>query len=63
MRSRKIDELYQVKSKDVKPLYTIDEVADKLASAVHYCREGKSNNPEQALELELMYSIIMALKK
>jgi hypothetical protein len=61
MSSRGIEQLPQVSHKDVKPLYSYDEIADKLATAVSYARQGGTSK-EQSLELELMYSIVIAMK-
>lgn len=61
--NRTIEQLTPIKSKDVAPKYNADEIADKLAAAVKYLRDSKQRDPKQILELELMYSIIMALKK
>jgi hypothetical protein len=55
-----IEQLVPISHKDVKPLYTKDEVMDKIATAVHWHRESKMRT-DQGLELELIYSALKAL--
>lgn len=62
MSKYKIEELPGVSHKDVKPLYSKEEILDKLASAVHFGREYKTTG-EQKIEIELMYSIMKALSE
>lgn len=50
-----------VKSEDVKPLFTIDEVIERLAIAVNGLREINGNQT-QRLDLELMYSLAIAIR-
>jgi hypothetical protein len=61
MPTIRIDQLPQVKHHDVKPMYSPEDVLNKLASAVKFNRELDQVSSEQALELELMYSIAKAI--
>lgn len=68
MSTRKISEMPVVKSEDVKPLYGPDEIIDKLAIAVNGMRELNKNpltrmKTDQQFDLELMYSLAIALKE
>lgn len=61
MSNKTIDMMPVVKSEDVKPLYSSDEIVEKLAIAVNGMREMKGD-PKQWLELELMYSLAIAIR-
>lgn len=61
MSHKTIDMMPMVKSEDVKPLYTADEIVDKLAIAVNGMREI-NGDPKQWLDLELMYSLAIAIR-
>jgi len=61
MANRYIEQLPPVKHQDVKPLYSKEEVLDKLASSVKYLRDNQASGSQQQIELEIMYSIAKAL--
>jgi len=58
---RPLDSMPVVSHEDVKPMYNEHEILDKLAQAVNGMREIKGDQ-RQRLDLELMYSLAIALK-
>lgn len=62
MANRTIEQLIPVSHLEVEPMYSKEELLDKLAYAVKYMRDEPSNG-QQKLELELMYSIAKAFLK
>lgn len=64
MSDKTIEQMPVVSSQDVKPLYTGDEIIEKLAIAVNGMREmnkGRGGNTQQ-FDLELMYSLAIYLR-
>jgi hypothetical protein len=61
MSNKKISEMPLVKSEDVKPLSTGDDIIEKLAICVNGMREMKSEHT-QRFDLELMYSLAIYLR-
>lgn len=62
MSKYKIEELQPVSHKEVEPLYSKEQILDKLAAAVQFGREYKTTG-EQRIEIELMCSIMKALSE
>lgn len=54
-----LEELPIVKHTEVVPMYSKDQILDKLASAVSFCRESKTYTRNR-LEMELLYSLAKA---
>lgn len=67
MSDKRISQMPFVSSEDVKPLYTGDEIIEKLAIAVNGMRTMKEAyngaiNTSQHFDLELMYSLAIYLR-
>lgn len=60
MAHKTIEQLPPVNHWDVEPLYPIEEIVNKLATAVKYAREGQISG-EQKIMLELIYSLAKAV--
>lgn len=55
-----MSELVPVKHEDVEPLYSKEEILNKLASVVKAGRDDHRLDRSQQLEFELLYSIAKA---
>lgn len=60
MSRHTIEQLTPISHNEVKPMYSKEEILDKLATAVQWHRDSKVGS-DQRLELELMYSILKSL--
>lgn len=67
MPRRTIEQLPQISHENVEPMYSKDEILNKLATSVHYIRESAKGkygiNGEQAIIVELIYSLAKAFLK
>lgn len=67
MSNRTIEQLPPISHEHVEPLYSNEEILNKLATSVHYIRESAKGkygiNGEQAIVVELIYSLAKAFLK
>jgi hypothetical protein len=66
MPRRQIEHLTPASHKDVKPMYSEEEILDKLATVVNEARERgayRGINPEQGILFEVIYSLAKAVLK
>lgn len=67
MSNRTIEQLPPIPHEDVDPMYSKDEILNILATSVHYIRESAKGkygiNGEQAIVVELIYSLAKAFLK
>lgn len=67
MSNRTIEQLPPISHEHVEPLYSNEEILNKLATSVHSFRESRKTecpmNDEQGIIVELIYSLAKAFLK
>jgi hypothetical protein len=61
MSYKKLSDLVVVSSEDIKPLYSSDEIKQKLAIAVNGVRTGVITEQNTSAMIELMYSLACSI--